>query len=622
MIKVSKEQSFFISAVFLLFFLLIFWLTLAPAQIGGPLTYAIVNGNSMEPGFFLGDLVLLRKEPAYGAGDAVVYLDPKMGKYVFHRIIAMEGDHFILQGDNNDWLDSHRPTQNEIHGKLWLHIPKVGKVVGWMREPLHAGISAGLLGVLLMFDQFKKTPQNKRDNRLPSIQLGAPSQLTLVGFGLLTLLFLALTIFSFTRPLDLPAETIPYQQTGDYYYSATGTPGVYDSDVVQTGEPVFPKLTCFLNVGVTYAIAGDRLQNVMGTQSMYARIRDEQSGWQRTIPLYPETPFSGQSNFTMATLNLCEVESIVNLVEAQAGLKQIAYTLEIVSDIKFTASVDGTVINDAFSPTLFFNYDKIHFFLAEDADANPLSTVKSGMVGSTSTRANSFNIFGFAFPVWLMRLLSLFGLVVCGAGMGVSGFGVYQNASQSQEEWIRLKYGSIIVNVQEQNLEPYSMAVDVNSIDDLARLADRHGVMILHMQRNFLHYYFIQSNGVTYRYVLSSGKKGMAAEDRTQEMPYPVTVTEIPAMPIEESIPQPVVEYVAEPAPVQAHIQVEEVKPVLPTQLEPVRSAPIQSVGKSWSTTRQPKVEEEAVTYILDTGEIEFYVPQREDAVMIKRVRL
>jgi len=621
MIKISKEQSFFISTVFLLFFLLIFWLTLAPAQIGGPLTYAIVNGNSMEPGFFLGDLVLLREEPVYGVGDAVVYFDPKMGQYVFHRIIALEGDRFILQGDNNDWLDSHRPSRDEIRGKLWLHIPKLGKVVGWTREPLHAGISAGLLGVLLMFEQFTKTPQNRRGGGLPSIRLGAPSQLTLASFGLLTVLFLALTIFSFTRPLYLPTETIPYQQTGDYYYSATGTPGVYDSDVVQTGEPVFPKLTCFLNIGFTYAIAGDRLQNVVGTQGMYARIRDEQSGWQRTIPLYPETPFSGPSNFTMATLNLCEVESIVNLVEAQAGLKQIAYTLEIVNDIKFTASVDGIVVNDTFSPTLFFNYDKIHFFLAENE--NPLRSVKSGAVGNASARANSFSVFGFAVSVWMMRLLSVAGLVIAGTGLCVSGVGLYQNASQSEEGWIRLKYGPIIVNVQEQNLEPYSMAVDVNSIDDLARLAERHGVMLLHMQRNFLHYYFIQSNGTTYRYVLSSGKEGVAAEDGVQETPHhPGTMTKIPAMQIVEPAPHPVVEYVAESVPVQPQMKMEETLPVMPSQPEGGRPVQTHSVDKSRGTVRQPQVQEEAVTYVINTGEIDFYALQCEDAVMIQRVRL
>ncbi|MBI2333550.1 MAG: hypothetical protein HYU84_15580, partial [Chloroflexi bacterium] len=539
-----------------------------------------------------------------------------MQQFVFHRIVGMELDRFILQGDNNGWLDSYRPTSNEIVGKLLLHIPKFGKAIEWVRAPTHAATTAGLFGVLLMLDMFKKTPQTKREGGSPSIRAGASSQLPLASFALLTVLFLVLGIYSFTRPVDLPAENVPYQQTGDYFYSATGTPGVYDSDVVQTGEPVFPKLTCFLNVGFTYAITGDRLQNVTGTQSMYARIMDEQSGWQRTIPLYPDTPFSGATNFTMATLNLCEVESIVNLVEAQAGLKQISYTLEIVNEVKLTASVDGAVFSDTFSPSLAFHYDKIHFFLAEDAGVDPLHSVQSGMVGSAAVQANSTSMFGFAVPVWMLRFAAVFGLIISAIGLSIAGMGLYRTASETEEGMIRLKYGGILVNVHEQNLEPYSTAVDVNTMDDLARLADRHGVMILHMKRNFLHYYFVQSNGATYRYVITAGKKGVAAVDEPEGMHR--EVIETPALdPLFARAP---VEPVTEPEPVKEKRTKRRVYELLPRK-EITRNVSTHRVEPARETVRQAPAEEEAVSYVIDTGEIDFYVPQREDAVIIERVR-
>lgn len=613
MTKFSKEQSTYITAASLLFFLLIFWFTLAPAQIGGPLTYVIVNGNSMEPNYHLGDLVLVRKEAAYGLGDAVVYPDPNMRQFVFHRIVAKELDRFILQGDNNGWLDAYHPASNEIVGRLWLHLPKLGKAIEWVRAPIHAALTVGLFGVLLMLDMFKKTPQTKRAGGPPSIRLGTNSQLTLASFGLLTVLFLALGIYSFVRPIDLPAENIPYQQMGDFNYSATGTPGVYDSDLVQSGEPIFPKLTCFLNVGFTYAITGDRLQNVTGTQSMYARIMDVQSGWQRTIPLYPETAFIGTSVFSMATLDLCEVESIVNLVEAQAGLKQISYTLEIVNDIKFSASIDGAVFSDTFSPTLVFNYDKIHFFLADDPDADPLHTVKPGMVGSTAIQANSVRLFGFAIPVWLLRFASVFGLIISVIGLSIAGLGLYRTASQTEEGLVGLKYGGMLIDIQEQNLEPYSAAVDVNTMDDLARIADRHGVMILHMKRNFLHYYFVQSNGATYRYVVTSGKKGVAAGD------------DVPEEIMQEVVQTPILDplFVREPVVITKPPSIEE-KPqrkiyeLLPRK-EQAQNIPTRRVEEVREPVRQAPVREEAVSYVIDTGEIDFFVPEREETVIIER---
>jgi hypothetical protein len=70
-----------------------------------------------------------------------------------------------------------------------------------------------------------------------------------------------------------------------------------------------------------------------------------------------------------------------------------------------------------------------------------------------------------------------------------------------------------LVDVYERNLEHASTIIDVTSMDDLAKLAERQGTMILHMVLNFLHYYLVENNGTTYRYVVSAEKKGSTAND-------------------------------------------------------------------------------------------------------------
>jgi signal peptidase I len=512
MTRFSKEQTIYITASSLLLFLLIFWFTLAPAQIGGPLTYVIVNGNSMEPGFILGDLVLVRTESTYGVGDAVVYHDPNLKQFVFHRIIGMELDRFIMQGDNNGWLDTYRPAQQEIVGKLWLHIPKLGKAIEWIRLPLNLAMAVGLLGVFIMIDMFKKTPQTKPVGGSLSIHFGERSQLLLAGCGLLTVLFLALGIYAFTRPVDKPAASIQYQQTGEYYYSATGTPGVYDTDVVRSGEPIFPKLTCFLNIGYTYNIPGNNLQGIVGSHRMYASIMDVQSGWQRTIPLTPDTAFSGAAYFNMAALDLCQVEALVNLVESETGLKQNLYTLEVVTDVSFVAGADGNPVQDTFSQTLVFTYDKVRFYLNGDgAQTDPLFLSKVGMVGSSASQVNALSLLGLTLPIWSLRFFSAAGFTIFGLASAFVGIKLFQDASQNEVAMIRLKYGALLVNIHEQNLLPSTSVLDVSTMDDLARLAERNGGMILHMPRNFLHFYFVQSNGTTYRYVVSMGRMSTAS---------------------------------------------------------------------------------------------------------------
>lgn len=594
-----------IISIALSFIAIIFILVFAPTQVGGAVTYVIVDGNSMEPGFSLGDLVLVRTKSEYVVGDAVVYRNAEMNSFVFHRIVDMDVERYILKGDNNSWLDSYLPVQEEIVGKLWFRIPKFGTVVEWARVPLNMSLLVGVLGGVLMFDLLKKPSKQNKEKPVQSIQFGG-LPVTLYILGLCSLLFLATGIYAFTRPLDSQAEKIPYQQEGYFYYSATGTPGVYDSEMVRSGEPVFPKLTCFLNIGYTYTLTGSGLQTVDGTHKMYARIMDEQSGWVRTIPLNPDTSFSGNSYFTLAALDLCQVEAIVNLVEKEAGLNQINYTMEIVSESAFVADVNGLAVTDSFSSSLVFRYDKIHFYLAPQNSQDPMRSSQTGLAGGTETTANAISLLGLTIPVWLVRIISLLGFVFSLLGLVYIGMQIYQTISQSEDGLIRLKYGSMLMDVYEQTFESSSPIIDVTEMDDLAKLAERHGTMILHMQQNFLHSYFVQSGGATYRYVISTGRRGVPQTippiDEQDEF-IPIVAETLPNKALQsEFIPLPI------PLPPQWEAMLQQ---SARHDLEVTQPTPV------YEPMREP-VEIEDVEYVIHTGAIEFMTEPGETTILRK----
>ncbi|MFZ3070929.1 MAG: signal peptidase I [Anaerolineaceae bacterium] len=125
------------------------WALVAPTTLGGQLKYAIISGNSMLPLMTAGDLAIVREAPYYQIGDVVAYNHPEIGM-VIHRIVAQHGEHFVLRGDNNSWTDGYYPTLSDIHGKLWLWIPRVGKAVAAIKEPwifsLLMGMSILLFG--------------------------------------------------------------------------------------------------------------------------------------------------------------------------------------------------------------------------------------------------------------------------------------------------------------------------------------------------------------------------------------------------------------------------------------------------------------------------------------------
>ncbi len=589
-------------------------MVLAPTQLGGPVNYVIVDGNSMEPGFHLGDLLLVRTEASYRVGDAVTYQNAELGSYVFHRIIGTQLDRFILKGDNNAWEDSYHPGQDEIVGKLWTHIPKLGKAIEWVRLPIHLAMVMGLLGGVLMAGMIIKSPEDKKNkNRAPK-KFGGIFGATVYLFGFLSLVFLVFSVISFTRPLTRTAENILYQQNGNFFYSATGTPGVYDTHLVRSGEPVFPKLTCFLNVGFTYTLSGSQTQNISGNHQLYARILDDQSGWQRTILLNPETAFNGNTFFSMATLDLCQVATLVNLVEQETGLHPSIYTLEIVNHTAFTAKIAGKQASDTFDPSLVFKFDKTHFYLAaNNTETDPLYSSKEGMVGTSTLQENTFSILGLQPTVWSIRLISLLGFALSLIGLLIAGINIYSFAQQNQESLIKLKYGSLLVDVYEKSLEPTSTMIDVTSMDDLAKLAERQGSMILHMTLNFLHYYLVQNNGTTYRYVISTGKKGIIESDSGRHEP-----VKIAAEPKEDKLPG------AEPARLntQRHwTTVSKKNGGRPKPIQNKEPQPVAAHQKNNGVEEKWLVSEEIPEYVIRTGEIGFVMPQ-PDTKILRKVRL
>jgi len=116
--------------------LIVGWL-LWPSSLGGCTTLTIVSGESMEPTYYTGDLVVSRCGPV-DVGDVIVYNPPDVGgARVIHRVVGGDAaDGWVVQGDNNTFLDPWQPTDEDILGRAVLHLPKVGRLAGLLLSPL------------------------------------------------------------------------------------------------------------------------------------------------------------------------------------------------------------------------------------------------------------------------------------------------------------------------------------------------------------------------------------------------------------------------------------------------------------------------------------------------------
>lgn len=103
---------------------------IAPSRFGGPMTYAVVTGHSMEPVMHDGALAVARTRSEYQLGQTVIY--DRYGGHVMHRLVFYEPGHgWVTQGDNNDWVDGWFVPEQNIRGEVIFTIPAVG---GWLRD--------------------------------------------------------------------------------------------------------------------------------------------------------------------------------------------------------------------------------------------------------------------------------------------------------------------------------------------------------------------------------------------------------------------------------------------------------------------------------------------------------
>jgi hypothetical protein len=143
---------------------LVLWaFTLRPAELGGPATYVVVSGDSMEPVLSDGDLVVARERARYAVDDVAVFPvpegEPGGGSLVIHRIVGIDGERFVMQGDNRDRVDDWTPRPAQVRGAMWLHVPGGGQMLmAVLRPPVLAAVTGGLATVWLLTRESASKP--------------------------------------------------------------------------------------------------------------------------------------------------------------------------------------------------------------------------------------------------------------------------------------------------------------------------------------------------------------------------------------------------------------------------------------------------------------------------------
>jgi signal peptidase len=93
----------------------------------------VVVSGSMQPAIDVGDMLIIREQEEYSAGDIVTL---RLGEnLITHRIVEINDTYVITQGDKNNVADAPS-SLSSIEGKMILKIPKAGSFILFLRTPL------------------------------------------------------------------------------------------------------------------------------------------------------------------------------------------------------------------------------------------------------------------------------------------------------------------------------------------------------------------------------------------------------------------------------------------------------------------------------------------------------
>jgi len=508
------------------------WIFLAPTKLGGSTTYSITDGVSMQPLLYKNDLALVRAQPSYHVGEVVLYQSQVLHRPVLHRIILIQNGNYFFKGDNNSFVDPGYATRSELTGKLWVHIPEGGAVLGWFGKPMHAALLAGSATMVLVLSGFTTTERRKHGRRTPlpharwlaqsllsrklitahsgaiatvgakvpvptppAVPTQTPSYFegstpTLVALGVLVPLTMLFLIVGFSHPSRHVAPLADaYQQTGDFSYSAAvkAPTIVYPSGFITTGQPIYPSLVSTVGLHFGYHFTSGLPHTIKGTVKIRETLLSETSSWQQVSTLKSSTAFSGNSIVISSSLPLDNLYSLIANISAQSGTTGASYAVNIQPIVHITGMIGGKLLNQTFSPVLSFTIGQTTAsitaavsplpagatYVAPSASSELASTLHPIQLGSIPQPvANSISVAKYEVGVPLIRLLGLsFSTLALLVALVHDTLRRRQRVG-SADELIERRFESLVVPVASVGTAPAGVTlIEVPKFAELARLA-------------------------------------------------------------------------------------------------------------------------------------------------------
>ncbi|SDF94851.1 signal peptidase I [Blastococcus aurantiacus] len=518
----------------------LFW----PVQLGGATVYVTTHGVSMEPGFSTGDLAVLRPADAYEVGDVVAYHSGTLDTVVMHRIVAVDGDRFVLQGDNNDWLDEDRPTSDELLGRLFRQVPQGGKVLAAIASPwsltLIGAVVVGLVGT-----GTARRPKGRHAARPRATGSRAPAALTLptafsmptraqarqiaVASGAVAILAAGAGAVLLALPsTETQVRSQPVTQEGRYTYAGVAEAGTtYPTGVISTGDPIYTKLADALTVSFEHGVTAPGLDEVEGDLRLDLSVATS-DGWTAALGSSPTVPVRDGTATATADLDPTLAAALVGRHNAEIGGNAGSATIVVTPVVAVRGSLQGKPFTAADLDPLAFTMDTMSLRPpAVDAAFTPAGSIP---VSVDEVVPRSFTALGVDLPIDAARVVAVAVLLAALLVTAIAG-GISHSTSGNAADAFAVRNAARILPVT--GLTPGGSVVDVSDAQALRRVAERVDGLVLHHAGPEGQTFAVQDNETTYRFVFPD-----TAITRTPPPPPPPPVLVSLAAPATSPLPR------------------------------------------------------------------------------------
>lgn len=474
----------------------------------GRAAFVITHGVSMNPVYHQGDLVVLTRQPVYRAGEIVAYHDRGQDIVVLHRIIGGGPTGFVFKGDNNASIDPLKPHGDDLIGRAALHVPQGGRWLDLVTSPV--GLALMLLAITAGGGTAALSRRGRRRHRrgrsgpkvpadtVPTRSSTAPPTAVLIAtmsprlrtiagaVAVTGVLGAALAVLAWAGPVEQlrPAPPLPTASMTFRYSAEVPATAAYDGRTVTSPDPVFRRLT--RTVDLSFAYQGRPGSVVVAAEASTA------SGWRTSIPLIAATTFTGDRYDGVVRLDLDAIDARAAAAAAVIGLPMGPVTVVVTPRVT-------TVGGATFAPTLGLTLTPLQLTVL---GAQQALVVRDAPVAQQPILApRSVQVLGRSvMTVGTARTVStavILAVLLAGAALMIA---VHRSVALSEGAGIRQRYRALLLRVEPMTAPSGPPVVNVTEFHTLARLAERHGLMILHWSRSDSETFVVQDEGTTYRY--------------------------------------------------------------------------------------------------------------------------